>query len=75
MDQTINVNQIVKKLKAVSYALNQLEVKGRQNLDILLGSIQEIDRSAVMLEKSLMEMVPSVVPDSTETGEKENDSK
>lgn len=55
MAQT-NFSECVRIIKSVSYALNRLEVKGRENLDILLGSIQSLDRTAAELERGLQEM-------------------
>lgn len=54
----MNLTEAVRKIKAISYALNQLEVKGRTNLDILLGSIQSLDNVAAQIEAGLREMEP-----------------
>ena len=54
----MNLTEVVKRLKAVAFALDKLEVKGRENLDILLGSIQTIERSANIIEQCLQEMEP-----------------
>ena len=72
----LNLSAIVKKLRAVAYALDNVEIKGRQNLDILLGSIQNIERVAADLESGLREMEPKtnkepeinleIVPDNSE---------
>lgn len=53
MGNTMNLSESIKKIRSVSYALNNLEVKGRDNLDILLGSIQALDRTAADLERGL----------------------
>ena len=53
MGNAMNLSESIKKIRSVSYALNNLEVKGRDNLDILLGSIQALDRTAADLERGL----------------------
>ena len=55
MAQT-NFSECIRTIKSVSFALNRLEVKGRENLDILLGSIQALDRTAVELDKGLQDL-------------------
>ena len=61
MGNTMNLSESIKKIRSVSYALNNLEVKGRDNLDILLGSIQALDRTAADLERGLKTLeVPQV---------------
>ena len=79
MDQATinNIKYVIKRLRVVSMALDNLEVKGRQNLDALLGSIREIDRAVESLELNMKDVEPpkvelEVVPDPEE---KENDSK
>ena len=52
----MNLTEIVRKLKAINYALENLEVKGRENLDILLGSMQEIDRVVNELQNGMREL-------------------
>lgn len=47
----MDISNSVKKLKNVNYALNLMEVKGRSNMDILLGSMQAIDQVIAVLEK------------------------
>ena len=59
----MNLNDIVRRIKAISYALDKVEVRGRENHDILLGSVQELDRVAATLEKGLREMDPEVKTD------------
>lgn len=54
----MNLNDIVRRIKAISFALDKVEVRGRDNHDIILGSIQELERVAATLEKSLREMEP-----------------
>ena len=55
MAQT-NFSECVRAIKRVTYALNNLEVRGRNNLDILLGSIQSLDATAAELERGLKEL-------------------
>lgn len=43
--------EIIQKIRSVNYALQNLEVKGRDNLDILLGSMQALDQVAAALSK------------------------
>lgn len=56
MGSTMNLTESVRKIRGVVYALNNLEVKGRENLDILLGSMQTLDRTAADLEHGLKAM-------------------
>lgn len=56
MSNTMNLNDSVRRMRSISFALNNLEVKGRENLDILLGSIQALDKLANDMEKGLKEM-------------------
>lgn len=55
-NQTYNVTEAIRKIKAVNFALENLEVKGRQNMDILLGSMQAIDRSIHIIEAAFNEL-------------------
>ncbi len=41
-------------IKAVIQTLNQVEVKGKHNLDKLLGSINALEQTIVQLEKETM---------------------
>lgn len=50
---TLNLSGAIQKIRSISYALNNLEVKGRENLDILLGSIQTLDKTAAELQRGL----------------------
>ena len=50
MADTFNLSNAVKRLKAINFALENLEVKGRSNLDILLGSMQAIDKVVSEIE-------------------------
>jgi len=59
----MNLTEAIRQIKATSYALDQLEVKGHTNLDILLGSIQSLNRIAAQLEQSLREMEPKSQPE------------
>lgn len=43
--------EIIQKIRSVSYALENVEVKGHNNMDALLGSIQALDRVASELVK------------------------
>lgn len=47
----MNLDDIIKNLRATAFALDNLQVKGRDNLDILLGSMQQIDRAINSLSK------------------------
>lgn len=40
----MDLNEIIRQLKASVFALDNLQVKGRENLDIVLGTIQNIER-------------------------------
>ena len=55
MSQSVNMNEVIAKLKSVNYALNTVEVKGRGNLDILLGSMQALDQVIVAINRSVAE--------------------
>lgn len=55
-NQAYNVSEAIKAIKSVAYALDNLEVKGRKNLDILLGSIQALDRSAGVIESAFKQL-------------------
>lgn len=52
----MNLKDVIIKLKASTYALDNLQVKGRENLDIVLGTIQQLDRSIDFLEKFEQEL-------------------
>ena len=54
----MNVTAIIRRIRGVAFALDKVEVRGRENLDIVLGSIQELERAAAKLEESLKEMEP-----------------
>lgn len=54
--QSYNVTEAIKKIKAVVCALDDLEVKGRDNLNILLGSIQALERSVGVIESVFNEL-------------------
>lgn len=62
-----NISAALKDLKGVSYALNNVEVKGRDNLDILLGSMQVIDRSIEVIERALQDFNPPAVSNEEQT--------
>ena len=55
-NQAYNVTEAIRKIKAVNFALENLEVKGRQNMDILLGSMQAIDTSIRIIEAAFKEL-------------------
>lgn len=52
----MNLDEIIRQLKASVYALDNLQVKGRENLDILLGTMQSIDRQIAALAKFKQEL-------------------
>lgn len=52
----MDLNDIIRQLKATVFALDNLQVKGRENLDILLGSMQRIDRQVEALAKFQREL-------------------
>jgi len=54
------MTEIIRNLKAINFALNNLEVKGRSNLDILLGAMQSLDRDIAELEKIQDDMTKPV---------------
>lgn len=72
----MNFNEAARKLHAVAFALNKVEVKGRDNMDALLGSIQTVEQIAGQLEfyiqqlqvqpKEEPEVKVKVVPDNEE---------
>ena len=47
----MDLNEIIRQLRAAVFALDNLQVKGRDNLDILLGTMQRIDRQINSLVK------------------------
>ena len=55
MSQSVNMNEVIAKLRSVNYALNTVEVKGRNNLDVLLGSIQALDQVIAAINRSVAE--------------------
>lgn len=46
----MNFTEAVRKLHAVAFALDKVEVKGRDNMDALLGSIQTVEQIAGQIE-------------------------
>lgn len=58
----MNFNDAVRKLRAISFALNRIEVKGRENMDALLGSIQTVEQVADQLELFLSQTEVTPVP-------------
>lgn len=61
----MNLNEIIRQLKATSFALDNLQVKGRENLDIVLGTIQNIERQIANLTKFQRELDESFKVDIT----------
>lgn len=47
----MDLNEIIRQLKASVFALDNLQVKGRENLDIVLGTIQNIERQIANLTR------------------------
>lgn len=43
--------EVITILEAVSQTLNKVEVKGRENLDMLLGCINILDQTAAQMRK------------------------
>lgn len=56
----MNLNDIIQKLKAINYALGNVEVRGRENMDILLGSMQQLDRSIAQLSSFKKELEENI---------------
>lgn len=46
-------------IKAVVQTLNQIEVKGKHNLDMLLGCINALEKTAMEMEKETVKEVPN----------------
>ena len=44
-------------IKAVVQTLNQIEVKGKHNLDMLLGCINALEKTVIEMEKELVKEV------------------
>ena len=55
MSSSVEINEVIAKLKSVNFALNTVEVKGRNNLDILLGSMQAIDQVIAVINRAFEE--------------------
>ena len=51
-DTSIGVLNMTEFLRALSRTLNNIEVKGKDNLDMLLGSIMAIEDMIAKIEKS-----------------------
>lgn len=47
----MDLNEIIRQLKASVFALDNLQVKGRENWDIALGTIQNIERQITNLTR------------------------
>lgn len=54
----MNLNELVRQLKSVIYNLDHVEVRGHDNMEILLSSIQAISRVAAKLEQGMRELEP-----------------
>lgn len=67
----MNLNEIIRQLKATEFALDSLQVKGRENLDILLGSMQNIDRQIAALTKFQRDLEESFNVDITPAEEEQ----
>lgn len=52
----MNMNEMVNILKKTNYLLDNIETKGRQNLDILLAAMQNVDRVIAELNKGMKEL-------------------
>ena len=55
-NQSYNVTEAIRTVKAVNFALENLEVKGRNNMDILLGSMKALERSINVIEAAFNEL-------------------
>lgn len=64
----MKLNEIIRQLRAVVYALDNLQVKGRDNMDILLGSMQQLDRSINSLSQFQAELDESFKGETKEDG-------
>lgn len=67
----MNLNEIIRQLKASAFALDNLQVKGRENLDILLGTIQNIERQTAALIQFQQELDESFKISSTANEQQE----
>ena len=70
----LNLTESIRQIKAVEYALEQVEVKGRDNMDKLLGSMQALSRIAANLERGMHELdapAPAPAPVKLEVVEEE----
>ena len=52
----MNLNDSIRSLRAVNAALEKVNVSGRDNMDILLGSMQHLDRTISQLVTLQMEL-------------------
>ena len=57
---TYDVTNAIRTIKGVSLALDNVEVKGRTNMDILMGSMQALDRSIASIEAAFKELTKAV---------------
>lgn len=57
---THDVTNAIRTIKSVSLALDNVEVKGRTNMDILMGSMQALDRSIAAIEAAFNELTKAV---------------
>lgn len=70
----MDLKEIIRQLKATSFALDNLQVKGRENLDILLGSMQNIDHQVEALTRFQRYLDESFKVDITPAEEKPAES-
>ena len=54
----LNLNDVSREIKSVAYALEKVEVRGHENLDIVLGSIQQLNLTAAKLDQGMRELEP-----------------
>lgn len=52
-----NVTGAIKTLKAARMALDDVEVKGSTNMNILLGSMQAMERSINIIDNAFRELI------------------
>ena len=57
---TYDVTNAIRTIKGVSLALDNVEVKGRTNMDILMGSMRALDRSIASIEAAFNELTEAV---------------
>lgn len=55
-NKSYNVTEAIRTIKAVNYALERLEIKGRDNMDILLGSMKALEQAVNVIDKAFSEL-------------------